>query len=379
MANDNPKILVKKEQLDSIQKGVATLAFSLIALIGIRYIAQDLLAPVLLSVFIAVLIFPIFKLYRRRNISRGISMTLTILTFFGGVIAISTFLIWSFSLLFESLSVYIQDFKASFTSLSSTMNLSEEAAGQISRSITPENVMTVVNAVVNSLGNIVFYLIIIPILAIFMVLQADSFPKDFSSNLSKTNSSVKRFKKFADSIIIYISGRAKVNTVTGILFGASLLFLGVDFAVVWGVITIFMSFIPYIGLLIAAIPPVLLAFAEGGIIPAVLVLVAVGLINFFAENIMDPRIQGQNNKISVPTVIISLILWVWLLGPIGALLAIPLTVLLKIVLADFKETHFISLLMEGNYDVKQVNKDKNRLMKLFDKAVNKIPVGNGKK
>jgi len=156
------KIVIKPEQLDSIQKGVATLAFGLIALIGIQYLAQDLLAPILLAVFIAVLIIPIFNLYRKRNIGRGLSMILTILTFFGGAAAVIIFLVWSFSLLFDSLSVYTEAFVASLNSLTSSVNIPEEATEQITRSINPDSILALVNVVISSLGNIVLYFLIVP-------------------------------------------------------------------------------------------------------------------------------------------------------------------------------------------------------------------------
>lgn len=367
------------EQLDSINKGVSTLAFILISIIGIRYIAQDILGPILLSIFLAVLILPIFKWYRNKGISGGWSITLTILTFFGGAVGIILFLSASFKLLFDSLSQYTEAIQASLMQLSSQVNVSEDITTNITSNITAQNIESLLSVIVSSFGNIVTYFILVPILAIFMVLQADSFPKDVSKSLAKDNPNIKRFKKFADSIVIYVSNRFKVNAVTGTLFGASLFILGVDFAVVWGLLTVIMSFIPYIGLAIAAIPPILIAFANGGIVSAVLVIISVAVINLLAENVLEPKLQGQSNKISTATVIISLVFWVWLFGGIGAILAVPMTVLLKMILEDFKETHFLALLMEGNYSGEDIKKDKNSFLKYFDKTISKIPGGNGKK
>lgn len=295
------------EQLDSINKGVSTLAFILISIIGIRYIAQDILGPILLSIFLAVLILPIFKWYRNKGISGGWSITLTILTFFGGAVGIILFLSASFKLLFDSLSQYTEAIQASLMQLSSQVNVSEDITTNITSNITAQNIESLLSVIVSSFGNIVTYFILVPILAIFMVLQADSFPKDVSKSLAKDNPNIKRFKKFADSIVIYVSNRFKVNAVTGTLFGASLFILGVDFAVVWGLLTVIMSFIPYIGLAIAAIPPILIAFANGGIVSAVLVIISVAVINLLAENVLEPKLQGQSNKISTATVIISLV------------------------------------------------------------------------
>lgn len=136
---------------------------------------------------------------------------------------------------------------------------------------------------------------------------------------------------------------------------------------------IIMSFIPYIGIIIASAPPVLLAFASGGLPAALLVIGAMALINVFAENVLSPVVLGRGNKISTAAVVISLIFWVWLLGPIGAILSVPLTVFLKIVLADFKETHFISLLMEGNYNIEKPKNGKSFYKNGLSKFIKFVP------
>ncbi len=351
MPKQNNKIVIEKEQLNSINSVLSTLAFGLIAIIGLRFIAQDLIAPILLAIFLTVILYPLFKLFRRKGFSSKVSLLLMILTFFVGAGIIVVFLTWSFSLLADSLSMYVAGFKESITQTAQSVNVSAETATQVTSSITPQNIHYLGRAILSSLGSIAFYFIVIPILSILMVLQIDSLPKNIGDKLMAENKNVARFKKFAESIMIYVTSRLKVNVVTGVLFAISLIILGVPFPFVWGFLAIIMSFIPYIGIIIASTPPVLLAYANGGIVPAILVIVAMAVINLFAENVLSPVILGRDNKISTAAVVISLIFWVWMLGPIGAILSVPLTVFIKMVLADFEETHWISLLMEGNYSM----------------------------
>lgn len=373
MKKNKKEIVIKEEQINSINKFLSTLAFGLIAIIGIQYIAQDLIAPLLLAIFLTVILYPIFRWFRRRGLSSKLSLFLMIFTFFLGAGLIVLFLTWSFSLLTESLSIYITGFKESFIQTAETINIDQDTTQQIVGSINPESIQVIARAIASSLGNIVFYFVIIPILSILMVLQLDSIPQDMANKLSKNNANIERFKKFAESIMIYITSRLKVNIVTGVLFAIALIILGVPFPFVWGFLTIIMSFIPYIGIIIASAPPVLLAFADGGIIGVLLVIGAMALINLFAENILSPYIQGKGNKISTAAVVISLIFWVWLLGPIGAILSVPLTVFLKLVLADFKETEFIALLMEGNYNIEKPKTNDKKINKLINKIFNFIP------
>lgn len=367
------KIVIEEEQINSINKVLSTLAFGLISIIGLQYIAQDLIAPLLLAIFFTVILFPIFRWFRKKGFSSRVSLFLMIITFFLGAGLIIVFLTWSFSLLAESLSGYITAFKQSFTETASNINISPETTSQVTQNITPQNIQYLAKAIASSLGNIAFYFIIIPILSILMVLQIDSIPKDVEKKLTLDNKNVERFKKFAESIMIYVSSRLKVNVATGVLFSIALIILGVPFPFVWGFLAIIMSFIPYIGIIIASAPPVLLAYAGGGLVPALLVIGAMALINLFAENVLSPVVLGRGNKISTAAVVISLIFWVWLLGPIGAILSVPLTVFLKIVLADFKETNFIALLMEGNYNVEKPKNGKSFYKNTVNKFISFVP------
>lgn len=341
---------VKAEQLNSIQTLVSTLAFSLVAIIGLQYIAQDIIAPILLAIFLSILLRPVYQLFRKRGVSKAISLVLMLITFIVVAGGIVFFLTWSFGLLRDSLGGYVNEFKESLVQFAGQVGANTESVKEVTSSINPDAVLKLVTRIIGSMGSFVVYFVIVPILAVLILLQIDSMPKNVSEMLKKENASVDKFKKFADSIIIYVVGRFKVNFATGLLFAAALILLGIPFPFVWGIITMILSYIPYVGLVIAAIPPTLLAFAQGGIVWALIVVVAVVIINLIAENILEPYIQGKGNKLSTAAIVIALIFWTWLLGPVGAILAAPLTVLMKIIMADYKETHWIALLMEGNYE-----------------------------
>lgn len=350
--SDKPKLdpekILKSRELTSLSKVLTTAAALLITIIGLRYIAQDLIAPILLALFFTVLMFPIFKWFRGKGFGSGMSLFLMILTFFVSIVSLTAFFTWSFSLLSESLSVYVDSFKAALTQTAESVDM-EATAETVTRELSPETVSAILSGLLSGLSSFIYYFVFIPILSFMILLQIDSLPKTVSQNLLKENPGLARFQKFAASIMIYVFGRLKVNLLTGLLFGISLLIIGVDFPFVWGLLTVILSFIPYIGIVIAGIPPVILAFAEGGLPMALLVIGALVVINLLAENVFDPYIQGRSNKISTAAVIIALIFWSWLLGFVGAILSTPLTVLLKTILADYPETRWLASLMEGNY------------------------------
>jgi len=108
-----------------------------------------------------------------------------------------------------------------------------------------------------------------------------------------------------------------------------LLALGVEHALLWGVLSFLLSFVPNIGFTLSMLPPMLLALLEGGWVNAIIVFVAYQVINTVIDNVIGPRFVGKQMNISALVSFLSVIFWTWLLGPTGAILAVPLTVLVR--------------------------------------------------
>jgi len=121
-----------------------------------------------------------------------------------------------------------------------------------------------------------------------------------------------------------------------------LLVLGVDLALLWGILTFFLSFIPYVGLVLAVAPAVVLALAEFGVSRAALLIAGVVVINIVAENVLSPMMMGRGLNISPTIVFLSFIFWAWLLGGPGAFLALPITLFLAVMFGTFPETRWLA-------------------------------------
>jgi predicted PurR-regulated permease PerM len=124
-----------------------------------------------------------------------------------------------------------------------------------------------------------------------------------------------------------------------------LVVLGVDFPLLWGILTFFLSFVPYVGLFIALTPAVVLALAEFGPSRALLFIVGVIVINVVAENVLSPMLMGRGLNLSPTVVFLSFILWAWVLGGPGAFLAVPITLFVIGMLETFPETRWLASLM----------------------------------
>jgi predicted PurR-regulated permease PerM len=165
----------------------------------------------------------------------------------------------------------------------------------------------------------------------------------------------KTFSLVRDTIEYFVI-RAKVNFFYGIGVSAILFVFDINFAVLWGLLTFFLGFIPYVGIIIAAIPPVLVAWAKYGIMGAILMGLFFVIINTVAESIIFPKLTGKGLQMSVYVVFVSLFVWGWVLGPTGFLIGVPLTLIVIRYLENFEETRWLASLMTS--DEEEDNKEK---------------------
>ena len=136
-----------------------------------------------------------------------------------------------------------------------------------------------------------------------------------------------------------------VSGITGLVIFISLSILNVDYAILWGIIAFFFNFIPNIGSILAAIPAVLLSFLQFDISIMLLVVLIYGIVNIVMGNIIEPKYLGKELGLSTLVVFISLVFWGWLLGPVGMILSIPLTIIAKIILENNESTRWVAILL----------------------------------
>jgi len=190
--------------------------------------------------------------------------------------------------------------------------------------------------------NLFLFLIIL----MFMIFEAARFPAKLEKAFGDSPITNDHFRQIVDDIRRYIVFKGIVNLLSCVTVTIFYCTIGVKYALLWGLISFFLSFIPNIGTIIAAIPPLLLIFVDqsiGGVITLVVGLVIIESIIGYG---IEPRLLGHGLGISTVVVFLSLIFWSWLLGPIGLILAAPLTIVTKIVLQAFDETRWIAVLID---------------------------------
>lgn len=188
------------------------------------------------------------------------------------------------------------------------------------------------------------------VLTAFLLLESERFAKILQKSTA-AHPVMQQMPALMKTAIAYFGIRTRLNLITGIGVTLLLLLLGVDYALLWGILAFFLSYIPYIGLAMAMIPPSLLALAEYGPWRALLVIVGITAINLTIENVLEPSYTGKRLSLSPSVVFVSFFFWAWLLGPVGAILSMPITVMLMLVLGGDERTAWMAQIISRGGDL----------------------------
>jgi predicted PurR-regulated permease PerM len=186
-----------------------------------------------------------------------------------------------------------------------------------------------------------------------MISAALALPTPSRLGLDPNAPTIGRVTALTEDVRKYMTILTGVNLLVGLGNTVFLLILGVDYAVLWGLLAWFMGYIPSIGFWIALIPPVLMAYAQYGLPQALVVLIAYVVINGGVQNFVQPKLMGQSLRISPVVVFVGLFIWGYLLGGIGAILAVPMTLLVLVIMENFEGTRPLAILMRYTGEEKE--------------------------
>lgn len=187
--------------------------------------------------------------------------------------------------------------------------------------------------------------LLVALLVLFMLFEAGPWRIKLAYVLHSPTADLPRFANAAREIQTYLVVKSGMSVVTGALCGVWVAICGVDFPLLWGLLAFFLNYIPTLGMFIATIPPVVVALIQFGPGSALLVLAGYLIVNFTLGNFVEPRVMGKALGLSPLVVFLSMVFWGLLWGPIGALLAVPLTMVIKILLASTEDLRWAAVLL----------------------------------
>ena len=323
-----------------------TAASAIAVLAGMRT-AAPILGPVLIALIITIAWSPGSDWLRKRGWRPSIAALTGIVI---GVIVIALFvaLVWSSLLrLQDKLPGYqprIEALQQMITQKVSDLPFDTKPvfSGEVLR---PAGIVQYALRIIRNLTQTAGNLFLLMLLMAFMMLEAIRFPAKLKAALSSSSEAIERFTKFGESIRSYVVINATFGLIAAVIDTILLLALGVDFAILWGVLSFLLSFVPNIGFVIALAPPALLALVEYGFTRALIVVAGYWVINFVVDNVFKPRFVGESLDLSPLVVVMSLVFWGWLLGPMGALVAVPLSIGMKFFFESFEDSLWIARMM----------------------------------
>jgi len=171
--------------------------------------------------------------------------------------------------------------------------------------------------------------------------------------LDDPDDALARFGKVTGSIKRYLAIKTMTSLLTGAVIGISLAFLGVENAVLWGLLAFMLNYVPNIGSIIAAVPSVLFALVQLGVGGALATAAVFAVVNVIIGSVLEPRLMGRGLGLSTLVVFVSLVFWGWVLGPVGMFLSVPLTMTIKIALEAREGTRWIAVMLGSGHAVVQ--------------------------
>lgn len=312
--------------------------------------SQDLMVPFLLSIFIATITAtPMFWLQRKgvpERLSLPVVMILMVLTIvlMGALIAQSTSAFSAKLPFYQERLVSLQgEALEVLRPLLEPLNLTELST--VTANFSPSSALDLAGTTLARLGGVLSNSFLILLTVIFILAEAASFPQKLGLVLRDPDSSLPHFARFAENVNRYIAIKTTVSAATGVLVTLFLWILGVDFPILWGLLAFLLNYVPTIGSIIAAVPPLLLALVQLGPGSAIGVGAGFFAINLIMGNAIEPRFMGKGLGLSTLVVFLSLVVWGWVLGPVGMLLSVPLTMTAKIALEANPGTAWIAVLL----------------------------------
>ncbi|MDD2474065.1 MULTISPECIES: AI-2E family transporter [unclassified Methanoculleus] len=302
------------------------LAVAVFLIIGIRAISY-IATIIVVSLILTMIAYPAVKALRSRGLSGTAAVGAVTVAACLAVLLICYLVFFSFESLISALPLYQRELTVRLSELLAVLERFGFSTGSFSpSSIDLQRVVGLLSSSAIGLADLLLYLFFIAVTTIFMLLEAPRVPARIRS-ITDRSESVEAFSRMSKYLIDFVIVRTEANLVHGFLFGAFLWVMGVHGAVLWGVLTFLLAYIPYIGLIIAALPALFFAWLQYGLWGVVLVIAAVVVLNALVENPIFAHFASRRFDIPALVVILSVIFWGWALGVAGMIFAVPLTLI----------------------------------------------------
>ena len=311
--------------------------------------AEPILVPLLFAGFLAIISSSSVFWFRNKGIPAPAAVFLVVL----GVLSIGMIVVLIIGTSVDDFSDAIPRYQQLLTAEIAPLLKWVEGWGfqvneeDLLKSIDPGASMRLVAKMLSGLGGVLTNSFLILLTVIFILLEASSFQHKVRAAFGDPENPLSQFSKITDAVNNYLAIKTLVSLGTGIVVTIWVSILGIDFPVIWGLLAFLLNFIPNLGSIISAVPPVLLGYIQFGIGRALIVAAGYVAVNVIFGNWVEPKLMGKKLGLSTLVVFLSLVFWGWLWGPAGMLLSVPMTMVVKIALESHPSTHWIGIMLDS--------------------------------
>ncbi len=306
---------------------------------------RPLFVPLVLAVFFALMGMPAVTFLRRKGLPDWAAVTLVVL----GVGLLMTGLAAALGVSASGFVKALPKYKARLADSTASLQAWLAARGlalewhALGRSVSPGAVMGLVGGTVKGLAAALSNLVLVFLTVIFILAEAAGMP----AKLRSAFGDVSHFDHMAEDVQRYLAYKTWISLATGLCLGLWVWILGVDFPLLWGILAFLLNYVPNIGSIVAAVPPVLLALVQFGLGRALAVAGGYLAVNMVIGNVVEPMVLGRKLGLSSLVVFLSLVFWGWLWGPVGMLLSVPLTMVVKLALEHSENYRWVAVLLDS--------------------------------
>ena len=312
----------------------------IVILAGLK-IAQPIVVPVLVAFFLAVLVSPAITYLVHYKVPVAIAIAIVVVGLFAFFYGLGSLVASSTDQFIERLPDYqakLQDWLIDVKIRAPW--LVNDFKERINELKPTQNALSLLGSLFSGLGSVLTSMVLVVFTLIFSLFEGQNATK--KARIALDSHTIEYMKRFSKLVQKYLLVKSLISLLTGILVGLLLWLANVDYPFLWGTLAFLMNYIPNIGSLLAAIPPVFLASIQHSLTGFIITSSGFIAINMIVGNFIEPRLMGKSLDISPLVVFLSLIFWGWIFGPIGMLLSIPLTVVVKIGLEVYPKTKWLA-------------------------------------
>ena len=318
-----------------------------IVVAGLRA-AQQLVVPFLLAVFLAVVSVPFMRWLQSRRVPRLLAMLSTVLAAVAVIALLALVLGRSLNQFADVAPQYqtrLQKLMDSSFGLLNGWGIPTQEWQALD--LLPVGLFDVLGGALSALASFASNTFLVLLAVLFILMEAAG----FSAKLQAAFGSGTQFgplERMTRQVQNYLVIKTSLSAATGTVVGLWVAAMGLDFAILWGLVAFLLNFIPNLGSIIAAVPAVLLALIQLG--PGLATVIAIGylVVNIVFGNFVEPMLMGRRLGLSTLVVFMSLVFWGWVWGPVGMLFSVPLTMVVKIALENTQDFRWVAVMLEAN-------------------------------